>query len=112
MISLHVYLTPKTGQEMNLDSAVQDGWLPAMSQQPGFLAAAVVRPYDDRELEALGAVRPAPALEAVSFWNSEAERQEWVARPIHDEVFVKVIDAAESVSHTLQNVEGSWGLQP
>lgn len=110
MISLHVYLTPKAGREMDLDSAVQGGWLQAMSQQPGFLAAAVVRPYDDMELEALGAVRPASALEAISFWRSEAERLEWVTRPIHDEVFAKVIDAAASVSHTLQNVEGSWGL--
>ena len=110
MISLHVYLTPKEGRDSDLDSAVQEGWLPAMSRQPGFLAAAVVRPYDDAELEALGAVRPTPALEAVSFWRSESERQDWVARPIHDEVFANVIDAAEGVSHTLQNVEGSWGL--
>ncbi len=110
MISLHVYLTPKTGREKDLDSAVREGWLPAMSEQPGFLAAAVVSPYDDTELEALGAVRPAPTLEAVSFWRTEAARLEWVARPIHDEVFVKVIDTAEGVSHTLQNVEGSWGL--
>ena len=110
MISLHVYLTPKAGREKDLDSAIQDGWLPAMSQQPGFLAAAVVSSYDYNELEALGATRPAHALEAVSFWRSEAERQVWVARPIHDEVFAKVIDAAEGVSYTLQNVEGSWGL--
>ena len=33
-------------------------------------------------------------MEAVSFWRSEAERQEWVARPIHNEVFAGVIDAA------------------
>jgi heme-degrading monooxygenase HmoA len=110
MISLHVYLTPKEGREKDLDSAVQQGWLQAMSEQPGFLAAAVVRPYDDMDLEALDAIKPASALEAVSFWRSEAERLEWVARPIHDEVFNKVIDAAEGVSYTLQNVEGSWGL--
>jgi len=110
MISLHVYVTPKKGREKELDSAIQGGWLPAMSEQPGFMAAAVVSPYDHTELEALGAVAPAPALEAVSFWRSETERLAWVARPIHDEVFAKVIDAAEEVSHTLQHVDRSWGL--
>ena len=110
MISLHVYLIPKKGRELELDSAVRDGWLPAMSEQPGFLAAAVVRPYEPTELEALGGLLPAYTLEAVSFWSSESERREWAARPIHDEVFEKVLDAAKDVSHTLQTVDQSWGL--
>lgn len=38
MVSLHVYLIPKKGRELELDSAVRDGWIPAMSEQPGFLA--------------------------------------------------------------------------
>ena len=58
MISLSVYLIPKKGRELELDSAVRDGWLPAMSEQPGFLAAAVVRPYEPTELEALGGLMP------------------------------------------------------
>ena len=110
MISLHVYLIPKKGRELELDSAVRDRWLPAMSKQPGFLAAAVVRPYKPTELEALGGLIPAYTLEAVSFWSSESERREWAARPIHDEVFDKVLDAAKDVSHTLQTVDQSWAL--
>ena len=110
MISLHVYLIPKKGRESELDSAVRDGWLPAMSDQPGFLAAAVVRPYNPTELEALGGLMPTSTLEAVSFWRTESERREWAARPIHDEVFDKVLDAAQEVSHTLQTVDQSWGL--
>ena len=81
-----------------------------MSEQPGFLAAAVVRPYEPTEFEALGGLIPAYTLEAVSFWRSESERQAWAALPIHDEVFDKVLDAAKDVSHTLQNVDQSWGL--
>lgn len=53
---------------------------------------------------------PESTLEAVSFWRSESERREWSARPIHKEVFDKVLGAAKDVSHTLQTVDQSWGL--
>ena len=87
MISLHVYLTPKPGKERELESAIRDGWLQAMSDQPGFLSAALVTPYSDDELAELHATKPRSVYEAVSFWRSEPERREWAARPIHDEVF-------------------------
>ena len=96
-----------------LDAAVSDGWLPAMAEQPGFISAAVVKPFADEELEALEALqafKPEAAMEVVCFWRSEKERVEWVARPIHDEVFAKVMEAAASASHTLQTVERSWGV--
>ena len=110
MITLHVYLTAKAGMEDALDAAVSDGWLPAMAEQPGFISAAVVKPFADEELEALQAFKPEAAMEVVCFWRSEKERVEWVARPIHDEVFAKVMEAAASASHTLQTVERSWGI--
>jgi heme-degrading monooxygenase HmoA len=110
MISLHVYLTPKAGRERELDAAVRDEWLAAMSEQPGFLSAAVAKPFSDEELDGLGALKPGHALEAISFWRSEGDRLAWVARPIHDQVFAKVIEASESVTYTLQTVEQGWGL--
>ena len=109
MITLHVYLTPKPGMEAALDEAVSDGWLPAMAQQPGFIGAAVVKPFPDDELKALQAFKPEAALEVVCFWRSEQERVEWVARPIHDEVYAKVEEVAASALHTLQTVQRSWG---
>jgi hypothetical protein len=110
MISLHVYLTPQAGKERELDSAVRDDWLAAMSQQPGFLSAAVVKPFSDEELERLGGLRPEPAIEAISFWSSDNERLEWVATPLHDQVFAKVVEASDSVTYTLQTVEQDWNL--
>ncbi len=110
MISLHVYLTPKTGMGAELDSAVRDGWLPAMSEQPGFISAVILKPFDDEDLEALGASKPDAAMEAVCLWQSEQDRLDWVARPLHDEVFEKVTAAASSVSYTLQTVEQGWGV--
>ena len=108
MISLHVYLTPKSGLEIDLDRAVREGWLTAMAEQPGFIGAAVVKPFPDEELDALGASKPDSSIEAISFWRSEQERLEWVARPIHDEVFDRVMEASQHVSYTLQTVEQSW----
>ena len=64
---------------------------------------------DSRELQEQEE-RMEAAMEVVCFWRSEKERVEWVARPIHDEVFAKVMEAAASASHTLQTVERSWGI--
>ena len=108
MITLHVYLTPNPGMEEELDAAVCEDWLPAMAEQPGFISAASLKPFLDSDLEALGALKPDAAVEAVCFWESEQARLEWVARPIHDEVFARVIEAADNVSYTLQNVDKSW----
>ena len=110
MISLHVYLTPAPGKEAELDSAVSDAWMPAMAEQPGFVSAAVLAPFSGDALAALGASVPEHAVEVVAFWTSEEERLAWVARPIHDQVFQEVLDAAESVSFTLQTAEHSWNL--
>ena len=110
MISLHVYLTPKPGMEAALDAAVCEDWLPALVEQPGAISAASVKPFSDDDLEALGALEPDAAVEAVCFWESEQARLDWVARPLHDEVFAKVVEAAESVSYTLQDVEKSWNV--
>ena len=110
MISLHVYLTPKPGMEAALDAAVCEDWLPALVEQPGAISAASVKPFPDDDLEALGALKPDAAVEAVCFWESEQARLDWVARPLHDEVFAKVVEAAESVSYTLQDVEKSWNV--
>ena len=110
MISLHVYLTPKAGKDQELESAVRDKWMAAMAEQPGFLRAATVKPLSDDELAKLEAIKPESTYEVVSLWRSESERQAWVARPIHDQVFSHVLEAAESVTYTVQTVDHSWNL--
>ena len=110
MISLMVYLNPKAGRERDLESAVRDKWLAAMSEQPGFVSAAVFTPYSDEALAKVDAVKPQSAYEVIALWRTEGERQAWVARPMHDEVFSQVLDASESVTYTLQTVEHSLNL--
>ncbi len=110
MITLHVYLNPKPGKDGELVSATLERWLPAMADQPGFISCALVRPLPESELSAMNAGSPPASFEVVALWRSEQERKDWVARPIHDEVFSSVIDAAESVSWTVQSVERAWGV--
>ena len=110
MISLNVYLTPKSGRAAELESVVHDRWIKTMSEQPGFLRAAALKPFPDDELVSLQAIRPENAYEVVTYWETEAQRVAWTQRPIHDEVWADVLAASESVTYTLQTVEGSWNM--
>jgi heme-degrading monooxygenase HmoA len=110
MISLHVSLNAKPGKIGDLESAVKDSWLKAMATQPGFISAAVLTPFSDDALDALGASKRATVYEVVSFWKSEELRLEWVARPIHDQVFMPLLDLADDVSFTLNDVAEQWNL--
>ena len=109
MITLHVYLTPKPGKLGEFETQVRDKWLAAMAEQPGFLNAAMLTPFSDDALTNLGAEKPSHAFEVLSFWRSEKERLEWVARPIHDEVFLPLLELAD-ISFTLKNVNQSWNV--
>jgi heme-degrading monooxygenase HmoA len=110
MISLHVYLNPKSGKAAELEASIRDSWLKAMATQPGFIGATVLTPFSDEALAALGASKPKTAYEVVSLWESEALRLEWVARPIHDQTFMPLMDLAGDVSFTLNDVAEQWNL--
>ena len=45
MISLHVYMTPKANRDSELEAGIRDKWIAAMSEQPGFLRAALLKPF-------------------------------------------------------------------
>ena len=101
MITLHVFLIPKTGQAAALQAAIQDTWISAMSDQPGFVQAAMLTPFGDADSE---------DIEIVSYWESEQLRLEWVARPIHDQVFAAIMELAESVSSNVKTVGQTWNI--
>jgi heme-degrading monooxygenase HmoA len=110
MIALNVYLTPKAGKAAELESAIRDVWIKAMTEQPGFLRAATLKPFAADELVKLEAMQPQHTYEVVSYWTTEEERAAWAARDIHQEVWPQVADAAEDISYTLQTVEQNWNL--
>lgn len=110
MISLHVYLTAKTDQESTLEAGIRDSWMKAMAAQPGFVSAALLKPQSAQYLDELGLRRPPHTFELVAFWASERARREWVARPIHDQVFLPLLDLSDEVSATVQDVRQDWNL--
>jgi heme-degrading monooxygenase HmoA len=101
VITLHVYLTPKTGRSDALSAAINDPWISTMAEQPGFVQAAMLTPFNDDSSE---------DIEVVSYWESEELRLEWVARPVHDEVFAAIMENAESVSPTVKTVSNKWNV--
>lgn len=103
MITLHVYLTPKAGQAEALQAAIRDPWISTMAEQPGFIHAAMLTPFGDD-------LAGSNDIEVVSYWESEELRLEWVARPIHDEVFAPIMEHAESVSPTVKTVSERWNV--
>jgi len=72
-----------------------------MAKQPGFVQAAMLTQFDDESSE---------DIEVISYWESEALRLEWVARPIHDEVFASIMDLAETISPTVKTVSNTWSI--
>jgi heme-degrading monooxygenase HmoA len=72
-----------------------------MSKQPGFVQAAMLTQFDDESSE---------DIEVISYWESEALRLDWVARPVHDEVFSSIIDLAETISPTVKTVSNTWSI--
>ncbi len=101
MITLHVYLTPKSGKAEALRAAINDPWISTMSEQPGFVQAAMLTPHGDDASE---------DIEVVSYWESEELRLEWVARPIHDEVFASITENAETIEPTVKTVSSTWNV--
>jgi len=101
MITLHVYLTPKVGKSEERRAAIVDPWIDTMAEQPGFVQAAMLTPFGDEDSE---------DIEVVSYWESEELRLEWVARPIHDEVFQSIMNLAENISPTVKTVSHTWNI--
>jgi len=101
MITLHVYLTPKDGKEDALRQAINDPWISTMSEQPGFVQASMLTPFNDDSSE---------DIEVVSYWKSEELRLEWVARPIHDQVFAGIMENAQTISPTVKTVSNKWNV--
>ncbi len=110
MIALNVYFTSKSDRAAELERTIIEVWLEAMRKQPGFLRATMNTPFPDEELEALEASKPTHTHEVVSYWESERQRRDWVARDIHQEVWPQVVAYADSVSYTLYTCDETWNM--
>ena len=109
MISLDVYFNAKDGNTAELERVIVDVWMEAMKQQPGFISASLMTPLPQEELDAMGAAKPPFSHEVISFWENEEQRQAWVARDIHQEVWPQV-EAVGDCMYTVSNCDESWNL--
>ena len=110
MISLHQYHVPKEGKETELEAIVKDKLLKAMSEQPGFISSARLKPYTAEQLEKMGATKPAHAYETITFWRSEEERATWAASDLHMGIISELLQTTASAGYTVQTVEWSHNL--
>jgi heme-degrading monooxygenase HmoA len=110
MIVLQIQLTPRTGQEKMLEEAISQRFLPAMSRQPGFLRCFLSRPYPEDRLAVVGAKRPSYQFQVTALWKSEEERQAWVTRDIHQEVWGEVSGLSAQASSLLLDVVQTWSF--
>ncbi|MDE0430092.1 MAG: antibiotic biosynthesis monooxygenase [Caldilineaceae bacterium] len=110
MISLDVYFNAKDGNDAELERVIVDVWMEAMKQQPGFISASLMTPLPQEALDAMGAIKPPFSHEVFSFWESEEQRQAWVARDVHQEVWPQVEEAAEVIVYTVSNCDESWNI--
>ena len=108
MIVLNVYIEPIKGSEDDLKKAISDKWIDAMSQQPGHISSHLFKKFPDDVLESMDAKIPEYEYELVAFWLTEEQRQNWVALPIHDQVFAPVLEFSENVEWTVHNVDQEW----
>ena len=81
-----------------------------MSEQPGFVSSARLKPYPAEQLAKMGAAKPKHAYETITFWRSEEERATWAASDTHMEIISVLLPLAESASYTVQSVEWSHNL--
>ena len=54
MISLHVYFTPKIGQDKALENGISEEWITAMAMQEGFLKAVTLKRFSDSSIKKVG----------------------------------------------------------
>ena len=108
MIVLQIQLSPERGREDELEEAVRQRFLPAMSKQPGFVQAYLTRPCSEEILAAVGAQQPSFQFQVTAWWSSEEERKAWVSRDIHQEVWGGVGGLCSQANALLLDVVQSW----
>ena len=77
MFVLHVELKLKPGLRQALEKTYREVFLPAISPQPGFLSAQLLRPVE----------RGADDYRLTLAFDRQALQQQWVATDVHQEVW-------------------------
>ncbi|MBN9614985.1 MAG: hypothetical protein BGO25_13065 [Acidobacteriales bacterium 59-55] len=79
MFVLHVELKVKTGLQQALENTYREVFVPAISPQPGFQSANLLRPVEDGADYRLTLV-----------FDNQSLQQAWVATDVHQQVWPQV----------------------
>ena len=108
MITLHVNLTAKEGRRDELEVAIREKWLPAMSEQPGFIRCAMLTPTSNDEFAEAGGTELQHDFDAVAFWETVEDLLTWAKSEVHAEATSPMVEAAANITSTTQDVVRSW----
>ncbi len=86
MVTLHIHLRVRPGQEARFEELYQKTYVPAISKQEGFRRTQLLRPYEGGS-----------EYEIDIYFDSEDLRERWANSPEHQEVWPQVeVMCAES----------------
>jgi len=87
MFVLHVELKLKPGMQQALEKTYREVFIPAISPQPGFQSANLLRPVED------GA-----DYRLTLAFDDQSQQQAWVATDVHQQVWPQVESQCEGFS--------------
>jgi heme-degrading monooxygenase HmoA len=79
MVTLHIHLRVRSGQEARFEELYQKTYVPAISKQEGFRRTQLLRPYEGGS-----------EYEIDIYFDSEDLRERWANSPEHQEVWPQV----------------------
>lgn len=99
MIRFRIRLTAKDGNLDSLRRLFDDVFSVAVQQMEGFRSCELLRPYAAQVRGELCEATPDHDLEIELVFDTEQQRRAWVASDLHQEVWPRVRELAESVTH-------------
>lgn len=87
MITLHIYLTTKSGQSAALEDLYHQAYVPAITKQVGFRSTTLLRAYDSET-----------QYEIDITFETEAQRQAWADGADHAETWPRIVALCTDVS--------------
>ncbi len=87
MITLHIQLKVRPGQEAQFEELYEKAYIPAIRKQEGFRRAQLLRPYERGE-----------EYEIDIYFDSEELRERWANSSEHEEVWPQIEGMCTEVS--------------
>jgi heme-degrading monooxygenase HmoA len=87
MITLHIHLRVRPGQEEQFEELYQKTYVPAITKQEGFRRTQLLRPYEGGS-----------EYEVDIYFDSEDLRERWANSPEHQEVWPQVEKMCEETT--------------